>query len=272
MVMQVDMCRKGTEEMDDLKSEYNDLVESGERIVNSDRSGPKAAKKWANKIQRWLKSNIPDSGLSENVSLVMPEFRPTNSGRGLLATDRRGVQKILGVLLSSKDIFDSTSEQETSTIRTNSNIGSRQNKVFIVHGHDEALKANTARLIERLGLETVILHEQPNRGRTVIEKFYDHSDVSYAIVLLTSDDVGKAKSAKDSELKDRARQNVIFEMGYFIGSLGRKRVCAIYQEGVELPSDYQGVLYIQHDIHSGWEAVVGKELRDAGLPVDLNKL
>lgn len=255
--------------MENLKEEFEDFVSDGEKIVNLNRSGPKAAKKWANSVQRWLKLNFPDSGLAENASLVMPAFRPTDSGRGLIVADRKGIQKILGVLLSARDKFE---KSDVVVQEVQKPVDTTAKKVFIVHGHGEALKSNTARLVERLGLEPVILHEQANRGRTIIEKFSDHSDVSYAIVLLTADDVGKSKSSKDTELSDRARQNVIFEMGYFIGSLGRKHVCAIYQQGVELPSDYQGVLYIPHDVHSGWEAFLGKELRDAGLPVDLNKL
>ena len=81
-------------------------------------------------------------------------------------------------------------------------------KVFIVHGHDNEVKQSVARLVERLDLKAVILHEQTNRGRTVIEKFEAHSDADYAIILLTPDDVGSSK--KDHllgcDLKPRARQ------------------------------------------------------------------
>jgi predicted nucleotide-binding protein len=102
-------------------------------------------------------------------------------------------------------------------------------EVFLVHGHDEATREKVARFLERLHLEPIILHEQPNRGRTVIEKFEDHSKVCYAIVLLTPDDVGGPWKSNDR--LPRARQNVILEHGYFVGLLGRRHVCALTAEG-----------------------------------------
>ncbi|CAH0281016.1 hypothetical protein SRABI27_03774 [Pedobacter sp. Bi27] len=144
-------------------------------------------------------------------------------------------------------------------------------KVFLVHGHDQELKEKTARFLSKLGLDPIILHEQSNRGQTIIEKFEKHSDVSYAVVLLSPDDVGR--SVKDDAEKQhfRARQNVIFELGYFIGKLGRNKVCAVIKGGVETPSDYDGILYLQYDDADGWKMFLAKELKNAGLPVDLNK-
>jgi predicted nucleotide-binding protein len=145
-----------------------------------------------------------------------------------------------------------------------------ENKVFVVHGHDEAAKEAVARQIEKLGLKAIILHEQPNAGRTVIEKFELYSNVSFAVVLLTPDDVGAPRD-KSTELKARARQNVIYELGYFIGKLGRQRVCALHKEGIELPSDIYGVLYVSMDTAGAWRLALARELRQAGFPVDLNK-
>ena len=88
-------------------------------------------------------------------------------------------------------------------------------KVFIVHGHDAELKEATARLIERQGIKPIILHEQANKGATIIEKIEANSDVQAAICLFTADDVGKGK--KEEKENTRARQNVVFETGYFIG-------------------------------------------------------
>ncbi|MFH1259507.1 MAG: nucleotide-binding protein, partial [Elusimicrobiota bacterium] len=112
------------------------------------------------------------------------------------------------------------------------------NNVFVVHGSNDGVKEAVARFINKLNLNPIILHEQPNLGRTLIEKFTDYSNVGFAIVILTGDDLGKG--SKESDLNKRARQNVIFELGYFIGKLGRARVCALYEEGVEFPSDYEG--------------------------------
>lgn len=141
-------------------------------------------------------------------------------------------------------------------------------KVFIIHGHDEASKSQVARLIEKLGLSAVILHEQPNKGRTIIEKLEGHSDVVFAVALLTPDDVGG--SALKSILKPRARQNVIFELGHFESELGRDRVCVLYTPGVELPSDYGGVAYHEIDKAGGWQLKLARELKAAGIQVDVN--
>jgi predicted nucleotide-binding protein len=146
--------------------------------------------------------------------------------------------------------------------------------VFIVHGHDEATKQSVARFLERLDLEVVILHERPDRGKTVIEKLEASSsevDIAYAIVILTPDDVGAQISEKD-KLRPRARQNVVFELGYFIAKLGRQRVRALYTEGVELPSDYQGVLYTPLDKPGAWKLELAREIKAAGIAIDLNKI
>lgn len=142
--------------------------------------------------------------------------------------------------------------------------------IFIVHGHNTAIQQSVARTIEKLGLNPIILHEQPNAGRTIIEKFEKHSNVGFAIILLTDDDEGKAKTELD--LKKRARQNVVLELGYFIGKLGRSRVLPLYTEGVELPSDIYGLLYVPIDKAENWKFSIVKELKAAGFPVDANKL
>lgn len=148
---------------------------------------------------------------------------------------------------------------------------SRGDGVFLVHGHDEAVLSTCARFIEKLGLTVTILREQPNKGRTIMGKFLDHAEVGFAVVLLTADDRGGKKSDQYEVQKLRARQNVIFELGFFIGALGTERVCALYEEGVEIPSDYQGVAFVPLDSKQAWRFELAKEMKAAGLPVDLNK-
>lgn len=142
--------------------------------------------------------------------------------------------------------------------------------VFIVHGHEEAGKVEVARLLERLGLEPIILHEQANAGQTLIEKFeVNAAQASFAVILLTPDDVGGLRSGA---AHPRARQNVILEMGYFAGKLGRARVCPLYVEGVELPSDLLGIAYTKRDDGGAWKLALAKELKAAGFQIDFNKL
>ena len=143
-------------------------------------------------------------------------------------------------------------------------------KIFLVHGHDELALQQTARFLEKLHQEVVVLREQPNQGRTIVEKFEEYADVGFAIVLLTADDRGGSKASDLTTLHYRARQNVVFELGYFNGRLGRSRVCALYQPGVEIPSDYAGVLYVELDDRGAWRLQLAKELRAAGLSVDMN--
>jgi predicted nucleotide-binding protein len=143
-------------------------------------------------------------------------------------------------------------------------------KVFIVHGHDETLKQTVARIIEQLDLEAIILHERASSGMTVIEKLESNSDVGFAIILLTPDDEGKAKT--DSSYRDRARQNVIAELGYFVGKLGREKMCPLYVEGVEVPSDFAGVVYVPIDNAGAWKFSLAKELLAAGFDIDVKKI
>jgi predicted nucleotide-binding protein len=140
-------------------------------------------------------------------------------------------------------------------------------KVFLVHGHAEEPKQTVAAFLRSLGLEVVILHEQANQGRTIIEKFEEYSAVGYAVVLLTPDDVG-ASADQPEKGQRRARQNVIWELGFFSAKLGRKGVCALYVAGVELPSDYQGVLYVPYEEGGAWRSKLVTELSAAGIEVD----
>jgi len=148
---------------------------------------------------------------------------------------------------------------------------SPSNKVFVVHGHNRGAKESVARFLEKLGLDAVILHEKPNAGRTIIEKFSDYANVQFAVVLLTGDDEGKSRGSAASP-QPRARQNVILELGYFLGKLGRARVCALYESGVEIPSDYQGVLFVPLDAADRWKFDLVSELRAAGFSVDANRI
>src|SRR5579872_2157445 len=133
-------------------------------------------------------------------------------------------------------------------------------KVFLVHGHDAGILDNVTKFLKKkLRLDVVILHEQPNRGRTIIEKLEAVSeDIGFAVILMTPDDLGAAKRKK-KHLNRRARQNVILELGYFIGKLGRERVSAIYVKGVELPSDFDGMLYVPYDRKGYWRSKLTSE-------------
>jgi predicted nucleotide-binding protein len=151
----------------------------------------------------------------------------------------------------------------TVTIATKS----LSNEIFIVHGHDETAKNQVALLIERAGLKPIILHEQANGGKTIIEKFEKHgSAVGFAVVIASPDDVGGLAVSPPGEpdLKPRARQNVVGEMFWFAGRLGRAKVCALVKGNIDMPSDFAGVVYTPMDDHGGWKSKLLQELAAAG--------
>jgi predicted nucleotide-binding protein len=149
------------------------------------------------------------------------------------------------------------------------------NNIFVVHGHDNEMKHAVDLTLRKLDLKPIILHEQPDKGKTIIEKFMDNAnEASFAIVLLSPDDMAYPKGESPDNARPRARQNVVLELGFFIGKLGRKRVVALYREGdnFEMPSDISGVLYKLYDAAGHWPYDVAKELRACGYDADSNKL
>ena len=143
-------------------------------------------------------------------------------------------------------------------------------KVFVVHGHDDHAKEMMARFLEKNDFEAIVLHEQASGNKTIIEKIEHFADVGFAIILLTPDDMGKSKDADNYQ--PRARQNVILELGYFMGKLGRNRVCAFKSGDLEIPTDFSGVIWNQLDNAGAWKQVLSKELSEAGYNLDSNKL
>lgn len=141
-------------------------------------------------------------------------------------------------------------------------------RVFVVHGHDEGARETVARFLMQLGFDPIILHEQANQGRTVMEKVEAHGEVGFAVVLLTPDDEGCAKGGTP---EPRARQNVLLELGYFLGRLGRAKVCALKRGTLEIPSDFAGVVWESMD-GNGWKQALGRELEAAGHEIDWNKV
>lgn len=148
------------------------------------------------------------------------------------------------------------------------------NRVFVVHGHDEEMKQASARTLEQLSLDPIILEEKPRQGRTAIEKLDRYSDVSFALVLLSPDDVAYKKGASSETARPRARQNVIHELGYFTGKLGRANVLVLFrkEDDFEMPTNHAGVVYVAYDKGGHWKFELAKELKECGYTIDANKL
>ncbi len=223
----------------------------------------------------WPEDDLEVLGLQLLIVLKMsedPEWAIQFSGTFYVShTNKymRDVQQMVGQLIipfvrDYRDFVESNGRRDVAVSYPKSN------KVFVVHGHDGEARETVARFILQIGLEPIILHEQANRGRTVIEKVVDNSDVGFAVVLLTPDDLGKAKNS--AELEPRARQNVLLELGHFIGHLGRDKVCALKRGTVEIPSDFAGVVWENMDIGGAWKQALGRELQAAGQSINWKKI
>jgi len=139
------------------------------------------------------------------------------------------------------------------------------NRVFVVHGQNEKTRDSVVAFLESVGLRAIVLHDQPNMGRHLLTKFIDEAElVTFAVVLMTDDDEG---GAKGQELRPRARQNVILELGYFLAHLGQPKVCALITPGLETPSDFDGIVYIKMDDTGTWQKDLKRELVAAKMPL-----
>lgn len=177
-----------------------------------------------------------------------------------------GEGKILAIrLLTSatkwlQDEVDDETESEPS-VANSIHVAPTSKKIFIVHGHDDAALQSVARFIERIGLEAIILSEQANQGKTIIEKIEANSNVGFAVVLLTPDDVG-GKTVAD--LHPRARQNVLLELGYFMCRLGRSNVCTLKKGNIDIPTDFAGIVWQNMDDGGSWKQTLARELATTG--------
>jgi predicted nucleotide-binding protein len=153
--------------------------------------------------------------------------------------------------------------------------GKRQRQIFLLHGRDEKRMRTVVQLLEAAGShEVTVIDDGPSEGATLVERFAGATQSGYAIVLLTADDVGTPRRALDEEpyFSPRARQGVVFQLGFLVGALTPARVCVLYEHGVELPSDLDGLGYVRFDLAGAWQSKLLGELRVAGFDYDAAKL
>ena len=257
---------KAIARLKDALDETNNFAESGVKLPKLNR--------WRTDTRSLVRNTFehPQSYLEEFERI---EYGPGPQvpGDGYIDYRRIGLEAAAKLIQGWIDEIKKYSDEndESPALSTTRYEGEEmENKVFVIHGRDDAARETVARFLERLGLKPVILFEQPSQGRTIIEKIEDNADVRFAVGLLTPDDLG-AHANNRGELAPRARQNVIFELGYFAGKLSRKRVCALVKEGLEIPSDYDGVVYVDFDNAGAWKMKVVQELKAAGFNVDANR-
>ena len=265
--------------INELKSFLQKL--EGEVVVSFNKNssfGKERFGSWKKQFIKFLNKHLPDETPILNSKLEHSAFFSYSGEPDLEHFWRQDGENMVSYIQSlildiENDVYDFSKIENTDLTKSNSkeNITKNINSVFIVHGHDGEVKERTARFIERLGLTPIILHEQANKGLTIIEKIEKYSNVGFAIILYTSDDLGNVKSeAKNNNLNSRTRQNVIFEHGYLIGKIGRENVIPLVcDKSIELPSDISGMVYISEQ---RWEIDIANEIESAGYKIDRNDI
>ena len=245
-----------------LEAEYERLV-SGKDSENK-REAIEAFHNWYDALVRLLSLHYDES--DTNFKKIMDA---DTSGNGYsLHGEYRQIKSNSHILLDKLE-----SGVKMGNVKRTDQRTPVSNKVFIVHGHDVEMKESVARLLEKLGLEPIILSEQPDQNRTIIEKFEEESNVDYAVVLMSDqDDHGCEVTSTD--LKPRARQNVILELGYFMGKLGRKgHVCVLKKGDIEEPSDILGVIYKEYrSSDDSWKYQLAREMKSCGYNISLDDI
>ncbi|WP_081686975.1 TIR domain-containing protein [Chitinilyticum litopenaei] len=174
---------------------------------------------------------------------------------------------LLDLLEFGASPIESSTEQPAAA-EIKSFVARNKRKVFIVHGRDNEAKQEVARFIERIGLQSIILHEQASAGMTIIEKIERYSnDADFALVLYTPCDHGRGTHETKLHPKHRARQNVVFEHGYLMAKLGRENVCPLVKGDIETPNDISGIVYVGLDEQGAWKSAVAQELKACGYEI-----
>lgn len=246
---------------DDAKSRLQERIQKGLELKQAQINSREALDVAKNEYSKWnsfnaelLKRIFSTEELADEYSRAIGVYAMFESSLGeKIAVLYKDIdQKIhrIDSIIERLELIPLTNA--AAPMATQENIPHRPpaktNKVFVVHGHDEIAKTNLEVFLHEIGLEPVVLHRQADEGLTIIEKFEKYSDVGYAFILLTPDEISyiKADESKDDDARQkeyRARPNVIFEFGYFIGKLGRSRVCCLYTGDVSLPGDVSGMIY-----------------------------
>ncbi|WP_292994959.1 nucleotide-binding protein [Nitrosomonas sp.] len=238
------------------------LIEIGWKCDDAD-----AYSSWSRRVTAFLQAAMGEEAASAFVA-----FDEGNADRSWRRYRDRQLGHLEGLALRVESVGLAETKSQIDPAQRMFASKSNSRKVFLVHGHNNEAKESVARFLERIGLEPIILHEQANEGRTIIEKFEAFADdVPFAVVLMTGDDVG-SKVGPEQMLVPRARQNVILELGYFAGKLGRSRVSALYISGLDVPSDLHGVLFTELDEKGAWRTKVAQELVSAGMKIKLEGL
>ena len=261
-----------------MASKIAELIERAKKLQNSGMDQPEF-KAWKDDVIRFLKKvygNDSHEATSFNKIEYYNFYGAVDVYNGDWHENKEKVNALYQKGLKTAILFLENYKSDDSCMIIKEDMKSDVKKsnnhenIFIVHGRNDGIKAQVSNFLLRFGIKPIILHEQANKGQTIIEKIEKHSDVKAAIVLFTNDDVGRFKD--DTELEIRARQNVIFEAGYFIGKLGRECTIILLEKGLKIPSDLDGYTYFEIDEKQRWQLDVAKELKAIEFKIDMNDL
>lgn len=226
-------------------------------------------KQWQQVIQDIIKIQY-QSDKHENYLRFCNTIKPVKKGfdykKELPNEYNNGITVLSGIIESINILGDQDMHIGDEEI-----LSDDSKNIFIVHGHDEVKRTAVESFVRSIDYNPIVLFKEPSVGQTIIEKIESNvENICFAIVIYTSCDLGKAKESP--VLTPRARQNVVFEHGYMCAHLGRKKVVALLENGVEQPGDLEGVIYIKLDDAGLWQIKVAQEMKAVGLDVDLNNI
>jgi predicted nucleotide-binding protein len=256
--------------LDERIRESAKITEGEPSFHNALRKRERALRSWFEYNHDWLLKNIGAVVANEHAE-YMAKLPPRLSTASGLIFDYTRWSELRVVAEDLREHLRSVKQRLGLWARASSGVDAVDDSgaIFVVHGRNMGRASEVARELERsTGRETTILNEQAHEGQTIIEKFESNAaSAAFAAIVMTADDVGRLRES-NVRAKPRARQNVVLELGYFIGKLGRRRVAVLVDEGIELPSDIVGLGYIALDVGGAWKAALRRELRAAGIHAD----
>ncbi|WP_051756733.1 TIR domain-containing protein [Kitasatospora purpeofusca] len=270
--------------VDVMDSKLGDQISKGEEIGRLPRTTAEEVQEFQSQFLNWneytdaiLQSGFevdgaltlapPGEFASLDIEIFDLKFGAAKTAEYVNAALTAILPKKLRVLSSIRDRLELWQQESPASEQV-----AMGDAIFLVHGRDHQARETVRGFLGRVtSRDVIVLDEEVGRGADILGKLLDHAQkASFAVVILTGDDEGGLAGA--SEVKPRARQNVILELGLFIGLLGRSRVIALYEPGVEIPSDFLGVTYVELDSNKGWRIPLAAELRAAGIEASIDRI
>jgi predicted nucleotide-binding protein len=216
--------------------------------------------------------SAPTDGGREADDVHMPAERIGESPPRAVGSELAARAPLLGAQLAAQHDDSPLAER----VETSMPQPTRARKVLLAHGRDDRWAQAVAHLLEQAGShELTILDQRAEQRAELLEDAGDQRAAPrYAVVLLTADDIGgrRLESAEEPYFAPRARQDVVFEMGFLAAALTPACVCVLYEEGVELPCELDEISHVRLDLAGTWQPKLLMKLRRAGFDYDLNRL